>query len=476
MSQNNNRDVVFSLEAEASILGFILTYPSALNNLENLHYYHFYSIVHQIVFKAMRSLQEDNMTCDFLGVRNHLANVGKLDEIGGISTLIQLMDVDIRSATTSPEQHASIVIEAYRIRELHDAAALLHEVTSKGTLSKNAIESLSKKIFELSSELKNNNSNIVLVEAQEAAANLVEYYYDNNPEKPYIPTGFPTLDHYLGGGGDFEEKVPGGLRKATIIVGRSGVGKTTVQVALISKIAHNYYKETGKKTVLFSLEIDEIAIASKFVSCAAGISATKIMYRGLNDDESKKFENGINYFSDLGLYLSTAKKISMGDIKNKLKENKYKEEVGLIVIDYAGLLSSPYDDHNSASYTLQAIKENLNILKEINDELGISVVLTCQATRASGDKLKTPPTIVDVATSIDYVRYAEIGIWLHVDEFNPNILKMAVMKNRYGKSSSEYNIQFEFDPGLNRLIDGSESKVINTSLNDSPSSYQTEDF
>ena len=106
-----------NVEAERAILGAILLNDETLQSvIEILIEKDFYVPAHQMIFKAMRDLQEKNQRIDLITLQDILEQEGKLEQVGGVVYLIGLQE-DI-PAMGLIVQHAQIVRAKAVLREL----------------------------------------------------------------------------------------------------------------------------------------------------------------------------------------------------------------------------------------------------------------------------------------------------------------------------------------------------------------------
>lgn len=78
-------------DAEASILGGVLLDNQVLDRLDGLTPWHFYDYKHVAVFNAIRNLQADGRPIDVVTLENEIARTGKLEAIGGVAFLGELV-------------------------------------------------------------------------------------------------------------------------------------------------------------------------------------------------------------------------------------------------------------------------------------------------------------------------------------------------------------------------------------------------
>ena len=105
------------LIAEQSVLGSVFISPEKLIAVrEYIDPEDFYKYAHRVIFKAMISLSDQNDAIDATTVRAILDNQGDLQNIGGISYLVELVNSVPTSANA--EYYAKIVAEKAMLRRI----------------------------------------------------------------------------------------------------------------------------------------------------------------------------------------------------------------------------------------------------------------------------------------------------------------------------------------------------------------------
>ena len=105
------------LLAEQSVLGSIFISPDKLITVrEYVSPDDFYKYAHKIIFKAMIALSDRNEAIDATTVRTILDNQGDLQNIGGLSYIVELVNSVPTSANA--EYYAKIVAEKATLRNI----------------------------------------------------------------------------------------------------------------------------------------------------------------------------------------------------------------------------------------------------------------------------------------------------------------------------------------------------------------------
>jgi hypothetical protein len=180
------------LDAERAVLSALLLAPERLPTVrEILSSRHFYADSHRRVYETILSLVETGRAVDTISVASHLRDLGRLDQVGGTPYLAQL--VDATPAVAHVEEHATTVVEKWRLRALLDVCRTT-AVEAHGSIDIELL--LSEHARRLDTLRPSNGAKIDLLVVSEIFAEL--------PPIPYllrefdICPGAPTLFAGLG--------------------------------------------------------------------------------------------------------------------------------------------------------------------------------------------------------------------------------------------------------------------------------------
>ena len=105
------------LDFEAAVLGALLIEQESYEQVSNLLTPEsFYDHRHQIIFKAIQSLQMNQRPVDVVTVPQYLESQGELEDAGGVLYIAQLTQNVITSAHI--EYQAQIIHQKYQARKL----------------------------------------------------------------------------------------------------------------------------------------------------------------------------------------------------------------------------------------------------------------------------------------------------------------------------------------------------------------------
>lgn len=203
--------------------------------------------------------------------------------------------------------------------------------------------------------------------------------YDSWDRKDVVGlgTGFRALDGIVTG-----------LQPCDLIVlaARPSIGKTSLALSIARRTA-----EKGLPVMLFSLEMSAEQVAERLIAAGAEINMREVRARRLRDD---KWEAGFNLALHLGstpFHIDDSRSQTTHSILAKARRVK---AVGLVVIDYLGLIQDPHDPRVTRA---EQVGRQVKRLRALAGELRCPVLLLCQLNRqpeARADKKPELPLVM----------------------------------------------------------------------------------
>ena len=182
-------------------------------------------------------------------------------------------------------------------------------------------------------------------------------------------TGIENIDTKIRG-------VAGG--EVLTIIARAGSFKT----ALLQNLLRNYVKTTERGAVFFSLEMPVASITERYYEMLNELRGDEVENLYL-DSDSKRIQNDFeaNFISELPNFFVVPTKIGLSDIQKyiKLIEENYQVKIGVIGIDYMGLM----DAYGSNEY--EVISNLAKGVKTTAKIIGLPIVLLSQVSRKGGE-------------------------------------------------------------------------------------------
>lgn len=250
---------------------------------------------------------------------------------------------------------------------------------------------------------------------------------DLETEQPVIPSGWKWLDKHLDGG--FLAKG----RALYVVVGATNVGKSIV----LGNIATNIAKQ-GKTVLLISLEMSELMYARRL---SANISTIPISTLRFNTQTLK--DNIKQFFNKSGGCIlikefppSTITPNQLSAYLTKVKQKGIHFDA--IVLDYLNLIHSPIGNN---SY--ERVKYVTEQIRALTYKFNVPIISATQLNRTGYDVSNPGLETVGESLGLAMTADAMMSIWQEEEDKALNIMRMGMMKNRFG--ANEVSTQLKID-------------------------------
>ncbi|CAH2910648.1 MAG: Replicative DNA helicase (EC [uncultured Paraburkholderia sp.] len=320
-----------SVGAEQSILGALLSDNDAIDRIANLKPEHFYRYDHRLIFQAISAMIVSNRRADLITVYERLSTSGHADEVGGLSYLNSLAQNAPSSAGIV--RWAEIVIDRWRLRGVIAAAdeisAMAYNRDARLTVADIINQAQSK--FEPLAEVVSTDPKMIGEFLSPIVERIDQEFHGANARADAVPTGLTDLDAKLNGG------MHGG--QLIVIAGRPGMGKTAIALGVAEAVA-----DAGKASAVFSQEMLGDELCSRALSRASGLPLEKILDGrkfGRADDHPDwpMLTKGVQRVAELNLIVDDRPALSLAAIRSAARMIKRRHGLGLIVVDYLGLMA-----------------------------------------------------------------------------------------------------------------------------------------
>ncbi len=355
-----------NVEAERYVLGAILLDPSAFLNVGSAIQAADFSLQsHQLIFTRMMQLFERGEKIDRVTLANELMRFGELENVGGISYLVSLDD-------GLPQLYN---LESY-IKIVKDKAVLRHIIfTSQGLIDRcvngsddphEILASAEEQLMSLG-EAQVSDSLLTPREVIEKFEGGLNAFLDPTRRVRGTSTGFLKLDEMTGG---FR---PGEL---IILAARPAMGKTALALNLGQYVAMN--PTNPKACAVFSLEMSNESLLTRMICAQARVSQTKFREGYLNADERRLLQKATIDLARAPIFIDDSSNITLMDIHAKLRRLQRDNELGLVIVDYLQLMSTPGRSENRT----QEVSQLSRGLKLLSKELKCPFFVLSQLSRA----------------------------------------------------------------------------------------------
>ena len=390
-----------SVEAEQDVLGSILKDPEVISSIieELPTNEHFYVPKHRLIYKAILGLFEKNEPCDITTVAEELTKMGQLDNIGGRSYLIEL--VDGIATTANAASYAKIILEKSVLRNLINTSNDI--VKSCYNLEYEVSEILDRaeqNIFAIS-ESRLRKGFVSMAELVPSTFEQIEHFQDTKGGLSGIETGFSQLDAMTGGlhSGEF-----------VVIAGRPSMGKT----AFALNIAEFMAVERNVPVGVFSIEMSKEQLVLRLLCGRAKISQHLLRTNRLRDADWQRLSIAADPLSEAKVYIDDSAVLSPVEMRAKARRLKAQYDVGLVIVDYIQMMTSGARAENRQ----QEMAIISRSMKSLAKELNIPVIAVSQLSRMvemrGGDKR---PQLSDLRESGAIEQDADVVMFVYRPEF-----------------------------------------------------------
>jgi replicative DNA helicase len=427
--------------AEKMILSCLIANSETIEmTLQILPINAFYFKNHQEIYKALISMDENQVPIDTLTLTTFLQDKGLLETIGGLKVVIDLI-------TQVPnliylEEYMRLVKDKFIRRSL---IKLGYEAINSGHITNVPLETIlnnfENKLFSLTNEIKPQKVfssaellNDIFFELKEKSL---------NPTSSGLASGFYNLD-----------SLTQGFQKSDLIIiaGRPSVGKT----ALSLNITLNIIKNSNLPVLFFSLEMSKEQIMYRLLSMEADISQVRLRSGKLDQNDWFKLNKIIKIISKLPFFIDDTSDLSIQNIKSRLKTILFEQnKIGLIIIDYLQLMQ------NSKSRTENRVQELSQItrsLKIIAREFNIPIIALSQLSRNVENRIDKKPILSDLRESGSIEQDADLVLMLYRNlEYNSKnltnqnyqLMELIIAKQRNGPVGTA---KLKFDEKVNKFF------------------------
>ncbi len=242
---------------------------------------------------------------------------------------------------------------------------------------------------------------------------------------------FSGLDGVDGVVGGFS---PGDL---VIIAARPSMGKTAIAASMARRFASG-----GSPTIMVSFEMTRHQIFARLLALSSGVPVSLLERSQMSPGEQESVKRASHGLSVLPFYFTDKCGRSSKETLQLIRAEHRRHGIKAVVIDYLQLMSADGDNRNLAIGSITAS------LKKLAIELGITVLLLSQLSRAAGSKSRSEdaksrkPILSDLRDSGSIEQDADIVIFIHRDSSydikhsSPRMVEMIVAKNRNGSTGA----------------------------------------
>jgi replicative DNA helicase len=400
-----------SVEAEQSVLGGILLDTSAWDKIADLlSEQDFYRHEHRLIWRHIGRLTEHAKPIDVITVAESLESHAELEKAGGLVYLGTLAQ-NVPSAANI-RRYAEIVRERSIMRKLVEVGSEIatSAYNPGGRDAGQLLDEAESRVFEISEQGERGRQGFtpippLLTQVVERIESL--YSRENTSDVTGIATGFTDLDRMTSG------LQPGDL---VIVAGRPSMGKTAFSI----NIAENVALESNQPVAIFSMEMGGTQLAMRMIGSVGRLNQHNLRTGRLEDDDWSRMTHALGQLNDAPIFIDETAGLNALELRSRARRlHRQHGGLGLIVIDYIQLMSSPSGKASENRAT--EISEISRSLKSLAKELHVPVIALSQLNRSLEQRPNKRPVMSDLRESGAIEQDADLILFIYRDEvYNPD--------------------------------------------------------
>ena len=389
------------LAAEQSVLGAILLNNAMIPSvLELIKAGDFYRPVNAMIFDAAVALFTRGEPADAITVGQELATRKQFTKVGGAPALLEIIQ-GVPMASNAAH-YAKVVAQKAKLRGMIAVGSRFIQLASE--VGDDEFDDAIGQAEQYFREIRKPADETGVMFGELAG---MWQTWQNKPED-IIPTPWPELNDYLGGG----------LRKGKlyVIAGRPGAGKSMGGLNIVSHIAEN-----GLPVTVFSLEMGKLEVAGRLLASGAYANYGQIFRKQMEKDTFERVSEYIDTRRGMNLEVVDKAGVTVEQIVGHIRAKK----PAAVFIDYCQLITASFRGDRR-----EAIDHITRSLKVCASDTGTAIILASQVNRNGDGRM---PTIADLRESGSIENDADVVLLLHREDHAAGTVKMNVGKNRDGK-------------------------------------------
>jgi replicative DNA helicase len=409
-----DRQPPFSEEAEQAVLGAGLLDKEAVGLArEHIDFHDFYRLEHQLIFRAMCRLYEEDQAIDPITLSDTLQKAGPdflgrdrekglkdrdlLEAVGGMDFLIDLAGMMGTAANVT--YHAGIVREKAVLRNLISVStSIAGEAYEAADEAASILDRAQGKIYEISEDQRAGGFSGVDAIVPETFKSIEEAF-QNNDDVTGLRTGFREMDLRTGGLQDSD---------LIILAARPSMGKTSFALNLAYNVAVHEKKGVG----LFSLEMSKQQLVMRMLGSSAQFNLHNLRRGKLRAEDWPRLTAACEQLSQAPIFIDDTSGINVLEMKAKARRLKQQHGLGLIIIDYLQLMSGSGRTENRQQ-EISVISRNL---KGMAKDLNVPVIALSQLSRGVESRGDHKPMLSDLRESGAIEQDADVVCFIFREE------------------------------------------------------------
>lgn len=386
------------LEAEEAVIASLLVDGEAIFKVAPvLQPGDFFREKNAWAYDACLALWDRSEAINQITLAHELARRGRLEEMGGVAYLSQLV-ADLPTSL-GVEYYAQIVQTDAVYRRLLDASYKIQQMAYQGGPDLPAVLSRAEGL-------------LAAVRGEKLASDFVHIkeLLERHVEGPsmdeaaagigaHIRTGFMDLDTILGG-----------LKRSDLVIlaARPSLGKTSLAL----NIARNAAVGQQATVAVFSLETAGEQVAQRLLATESNVDSTRLRLGTHNEAEERRIMQAIGVLANTNIYVNDSAVVRMPEMRGKAWRLSREGRLDLIIVDYLQLMHGGVPAENR----VQEISYISRSLKELARELNVPILAVSQLSRAVEARATHIPMLSDLRESGSIEQDADVVLFIYRED------------------------------------------------------------
>ena len=322
---------------------------------------YFYRTAHKLLFDAIIDVANEAESADTVTVAENLKAKGKLEEAGGITLILSLLDFPV---AMDPVFSCKKLEEKYLLRRtIEKCYSTIKKCNNSQDDFDGVVNYFVDSAHAISDGSKAGDPVVSLKQFSMEASDVYEQRYLQEKIVTGVPTGISDLDMKTFGqhAGDL-----------TLLAGRPGMGKTATVLNWAKHAA-----EKGIGSLIISLEMPTQQLFDRLVAMDTGINGMNIRIGNFNEAQYQMVNDSCSRLYGLPIYIDDRGGLEFSEIRKTVRRQiKTHPEIKIVYIDHLQLVRGK----NTQNRNLE-IGEISSGLKALAKELRIPIVALSQLNR-----------------------------------------------------------------------------------------------
>lgn len=384
------------IAAEMSVLGAAIESREAAETMtELLTSADCFRPAHQHVFEAVEALVVDGRPIDAAAVLEELTRRGTASKAGGAPFLFTL--IEHRAFVSAVSYHAATIRTDAVRRRVYAAGLSIQDMGLRKDFDLDTdIDGVRKLLDDACSTVIGDEPLPIGMMLDEVLSEL-EQPLDNSRliEPPYL-----DLQLLLSG-------LRGG--QLITIAARPGAGKS---VTGLDWVRHTSIHQ-GLPSLLVTLEMSYKEVMMRLLSAEASVDLKRLVDRTMEQGDWDRVAKVHERVVNSGLVIDDQPEYTLARLRSRLRAMARKAPARLVVIDYLQLMKAPAADTRE-----QAIASITRALKMMAREFDVPIILLAQLNRGSEHRQDKRPVASDIRESGAVEQDSDIVILIHREEMH----------------------------------------------------------